>query len=220
MKTRKLQTVSSPSIADTLSARSASTVRPSATGSSSLQEDILSGSSKLELRRYVRSLKKQFTHEELIEQSSMLIRRVQEHPRLRSAETVLLYNSLPDEVYTHALIRQLHAEGKTVLLPVVVSETEMEIRHYTSPSSFKESSYGIFEPVGEAFTDFPSITFALIPGMAFDAARHRLGRGKGYYDRFLPLLTNAYKLGICFPFQSLPSIPIDEYDQLVDEVIC
>ncbi len=56
--------------------------------------------------------------------------------------------------------------------------------------------------------------------MAFDAARHRLGRGKGYYDRFLPLLTNAYKLGICFPFQSLPSIPIDEYDQLVDEVIC
>ena len=198
MKTRKFQTVSSPSIADTLSARSASTVRSSATGSSSLQEEILSGSSKLEFRRYIRSLKKQFTHE----------------------ETVLLYNSLPDEVYTHALIRQLHAEGKTVLLPVVVSETEMEIRHYTSPSSFKESSYGILEPVGEAFTDFPSITFALIPGMAFDAARHRLGRGKGYYDRFLPLLTNAYKLGICFPFQSLPSIPIDEYDQLVDEVIC
>ena len=214
MKTRKFQTVSSPSIADTLSARSASTVRPSSTGSSSLQEKILRGSSKLELRRYIRSLKKQFTHEELIEQSSMLIRRVQEHPRLRSAETVLLYNSL------HALIRQLHAEGKTVLLPVVVSETEMEIRHYTSPSSFKESSYGILEPIGEVFTDFPSITFALIPGMAFDAARHRLGRGKGYYDRFLPLLTNAYKLGICFPFQSLPSIPIDEYDQLVDEVIC
>lgn len=175
--------------------------------------------SKQELRRYVRSLKKQFTNEELVGQSASLVRRVLAHPRLRAAGTVLLYNSLPDEVYTHTLIRRLHAEGKKVLLPVVISDTEMEIRHYTSPASFRESSYGILEPVGEAFTDFPSITFALIPGMAFDAGRHRLGRGKGYYDRFLPLLTNAYKLGICFPFQALPSIPTDEHDQLVDEVI-
>ena len=55
--------------------------------------------------------------------------------------------------------------------------------------------------------------------MAFDKERNRLGRGKGYYDRFLPLLTNAYKVGICFPFQFLQSIPTEETDIKVDECI-
>lgn len=175
---------------------------------------------KTSLRKEVRARKKRFSLEELINESRPLIQRVFNHSRLQSAKTVLLYNSLPDEVYTHDLIRQLHNEGKTVLLPVVISDTEMELRLYRDAESFETSAYGILEPTGEAFTDFSSIEFALIPGMAFDGERNRLGRGKGYYDRFLPLLTNAYKLGICFPFQFLPNIPTEETDMKVDECIC
>lgn len=171
------------------------------------------------LRKEVRVRKKQFTEKELIAQSEPLIKRVLSHPRLQEAKTVLLYNSLADEVYTHDLIQQLHQEGKRVLLPVVMSDTEMELRLYKGQDFFKSSSYGILEPIGEPFTDFSSIEFALIPGMAFDSQKNRLGRGKGYYDRFLPLLINAYKVGICFPFQFLPTIPTDPTDQRVDECI-
>lgn len=174
---------------------------------------------KKSLRKEVRSRKRQFSTEELIEESRPLIQRVLSHPRLQCAKTILLYNSLPDEVYTHDLIKQLHDAGKTILLPVVISDTEMELRLYSSSNSFETSSYGILEPTGEAFTDFSSIEFALIPGMAFDGECNRLGRGKGYYDRFLPLLTNAYKVGICFPFQFLPDIPTEETDIKVDECI-
>ena len=174
---------------------------------------------KKSLRKEVRARKKQFSTEELIKESCPLIQRVLNHPRLQSAKTVLLYNSLPDEVYTHDFIKQLHNEGRTILLPVVISDTEMELRLYRNPNYFETSSYGILEPIGEAFTDFSSIEFALIPGMAFDKERNRLGRGKGYYDRFLPLLTNAYKVGICFPFQFLPNIPTEETDIKVDECI-
>ena len=174
---------------------------------------------KKSLRKEVRSRKGQFSTEELIEESRPLIQRVLSHPRLQCAKTILLYNSLPDEVYTHDLIKQLHDAGKTILLPVVISDTEMELRLYSNSTSFETSSYGILEPTGEAFTDFSSIEFALIPGMAFDGERNRLGRGKGYYDRFLPLLTNAYKVGICFPFQFLPDIPTEETDIKVDECI-
>ena len=174
---------------------------------------------KNSLRKEVRTRKKQFSTEELIKESRPLIQRVLNHPRLQSAKTVFLYNSLPDEVSTHDLIKQLHNEGMTILLPVVISDTEMELRLYRNPNSFETSSYGILEPIGEAFTDFSSIEFALIPGMAFDKERNRLGRGKGYYDRFLPLLTNAYKVGICFPFQFLPNIPTEETDIKVDECI-
>jgi 5-formyltetrahydrofolate cyclo-ligase len=55
--------------------------------------------------------------------------------------------------------------------------------------------------------------------MAFDKANHRLGRGKGYYDRLLPRLKNAYKIGVCFPFQFLDEIPSEAHDVVMDEVI-
>ena len=174
---------------------------------------------KKSLRKEMRMRKKQYSTEELIKESHPLIQRVLDHPHLQNAKTILLYNSLPDEVYTHDLIRQLHNEGKTILLPVVISDTEMELRLYKDSESFETSSYGILEPTGEAFTDFSSIEFALIPGLAFDDECNRLGRGKGYYDRFLPLLKEAYKLGICFPFQHLKNIPAEETDIKVDECI-
>ena len=141
------------------------------------------------------------------------------HPRLQEAKTVLLYNSLADEVYTHDLIQQLRQEGKRVLLPVVMSDTEMELRLYKGQDFFKSSSYGILEPIGEPFTDFSSIEFALIPGMAFDSQKNRLGRGKGYYDRFLRLVPQAYKLGLCFDFQKVASVPTEDTDVRMDEII-
>ena len=75
------------------------------------------------------------------------------------------------------------------------------------------------EPVGEPFTNYHLIDVALIPGVAFDAVGHRLGRGRGYYDRFLSAHTDIYKIGVCFDFQKVPEVPADEQDVPVDEVI-
>ncbi len=82
------------------------------------------------------------------------------------------------------------------------------------------------EPVGEAFTDYEKIDVALVPGMAFDAAGHRLGRGKGYYDRFLSSHLSSLNshpspllIGVCFPFQRVAEVPSEEHDVLMDEVI-
>ncbi|MCR5077368.1 MAG: 5-formyltetrahydrofolate cyclo-ligase [Prevotella sp.] len=174
---------------------------------------------KSSLRKLLRTLKATYSQQELENLSEPIISRLTAHPQLKAARTVLLYNSLPDEVSTHSLIRQLAAEGKSVLLPVVISDTEMELRRYTGQDDLHESAYGILEPTGKPFTAFSEIDFALIPGMAFDAEGNRLGRGKGYYDRFLHLLSRAYKIGICFPFQLLPHIPTDEHDRKVDEVL-
>ena len=55
--------------------------------------------------------------------------------------------------------------------------------------------------------------------MAFDVAGHRLGRGKGYYDRFLARCPNAWLIGICFGFQLLPQVPVEATDVLMNEVI-
>jgi 5,10-methenyltetrahydrofolate synthetase len=81
-----------------------------------------------------------------------------------------------------------------------------------------EGAFHILEPIGEQFADYEKIDVALVPGMAFDAAGHRLGRGKGYYDRFLAAHPHLYKIGVCFPFQHVAEVPVNEYDVCMDEV--
>lgn len=97
----------------------------------------------------------------------------------------MLYCSLPDEVYTMDMIHRLHEEGKEIVLPKVISDCEMELREYDGDADLEVGSFGIMEPCGKLFTDYEDIDVAVIPGMAFDKDGNRLGRGKGYYDRFL-----------------------------------
>lgn len=175
--------------------------------------------SKKELRQLIRQRKRQFSQQELGELSLAVVARLSAHERMAEAQTVMLYCSLADEVDTHALIDTLYGEGKTVLLPVVTGEGEMELRIYHGADSLRRGAFDILEPVGERFTDYESIDLAVIPGMAFDDQGHRLGRGKGYYDRFLVHLPHCYKIGMCFDFQRVGHVPCESTDIAVDEVI-
>lgn len=192
---------------------------------------------KQELRKEIRNRKRQFTQGQLGELSLSVISQLRKHPKVMAAHTLLLYYSLPDEVNTHEWIDELVAEGKRVLLPVVVNDKDMVIREYTSKHDLAEGSFHIMEPVGKLFAeeDYQEIEVAIIPGMSFDDDGHRLGRGKGYYDRFLAKLrgmevdksdtedknlgTEVYKIGVCFGFQKLQEIPFESHDILMNEVI-
>ena len=171
---------------------------------------------KDELRHYVTQQKRQFTSQQLAQLSLPVLDRLR--PLLRQAQVVLAYYSLPDEVNTHVLIDELVEVGKTVLLPKVLDDTTMELRRYTGPQDLCEGAYHIMEPVGAPFADLSEIDIALIPGVAFDAQGHRLGRGKGYYDRFLSL-TNTQTIGVCFDFQKVADVPVDVHDVAVDRVV-
>lgn len=105
-----------------------------------------------------------------------------------------------------------------MLLPVVVND-DLELRIYTGTEDMTTGVYGIKEPTGKLFTDYSSIDFIAIPGVAFDKKGNRLGRGKGYYDRLLPQIPSAYKVGICFPFQMTEEVPVKAFDIRMDEII-
>lgn len=179
---------------------------------------------KDELRRQMRQRKQQYTQQQLEELSLPVLARLR--PRLAEARTILAYYSLPDEVNTHQLIDDLLADGKTVLLPTVIGEGLMEWHVYSSKSELKNGAFGIGESAGELYSGFNKYTspsekqmIALVPGVAFDAVGRRLGRGKGYYDRFLAAHPHIYKIGVCFDFQKVMEVPVDEQDVPVDEVI-
>lgn len=140
-------------------------------------------------------------------------------PRSLPLKTILAYWPLPDEVDIRPLIDQLVAQGVTVVLPKVTGDETMELRRYASRADLEEGAFHIMEPVGDAFEAYDQIGLALVPGMAFDAACHRLGRGKGYYDRFLSAHPDIYKIGVCFPFQRVAEVPSEAHDVIMDEVI-
>lgn len=147
--------------------------------------------------------------------STALLEQIEQHPRFIEATTVLLYHSLPDEVQTHDFVEKWYKQKK-ILLPVVKGEI-LKLCHYTGKSCLKQGAYGIEEPTGEAFTDYKVIELALIPGVSFDKHGNRLGRGKGYYDKLLPLL-QSYNIGICYQFQAREEIPAEPFDRSMNEV--
>lgn len=132
------------------------------------------------------------------------------------AQTLLIYHSMKDEVQTHSFIEKW-SRTKRIVLPVVVGDV-LELRLYTGPDDLAVGSYGIAEPIGEPFTDYAAIGLVVVPGVAFDSKGHRLGRGKGYYDKLLPLIA-APKIGICFPFQLIEEVPAEPFDICMDAVI-
>ena len=174
---------------------------------------------KKELRKEVRLLKKQYSDEQLKELSYSTIRKLLELSYVKEAKTIVLYCSLPDEVYTLDAIHALKDLGKKILLPAVTSETEMELREYNNDDDLRIGYFNILEPCGKPFFNYEEIDVAIIPGMGFDKTGNRLGRGKGYYDRFLSKAKDARKIGICFPFQLFEHIPTDIHDIKMDMVL-
>ncbi len=158
--------------------------------------------------------KSSITHQS---ESANILAALEAHPAFRAANTILLYYSLQDEVDTHEFV-QKWSHKKQILLPVVVGD-DLEIRIYTGPEDLATGTYGIEEPTGELFTDYAVIDFIAVPGVAFDRNGNRLGRGKGYYDRLLPRIPQAYKVGICFTFQIVEEVPAEPFDIRMDEII-
>jgi 5-formyltetrahydrofolate cyclo-ligase len=171
---------------------------------------------KKELRRLIARRKASLPDATLKSLSTDILETLENHPVFRSSNTILLYHSMEDEVYTHAFIEKW-SKQKHILLPVVQGD-ELEIRSYHDSDGLTVGAYGIKEPTGAGFHDYARIDLVVVPGVAFDISGSRLGRGKGYYDKLLPKLT-ARKIGICFPFQLLDEIPAEEFDARVDEVI-
>lgn len=186
---------------------------------------------KISLRKKIRNEKRLHSEAELQELSCNICKRILQHPKVKSARTLLLYWALPDEVRTEELVQTLVNMGKEVLLPRVVSDTEMTIHRFMSVNDLQKGAYGILEPMGEkveievlkdaareAKTNGEDCV-AIVPGMAFDRYGHRLGRGKGYYDRFLRCVAGMYRIGICYPFQMVDCVPTTEHDVMMNEVI-
>ena len=170
---------------------------------------------KIELRAHIKALKKQHTKEQLQEQSEAILGKLEQHSAFIRAERVMLYSALPDEVQTQAFLEKWHLR-KILILPTVVGDDIIPVE-YGKDTTFAVGDFNIMEPQNEPYTgDFDLI---VVPGVAFDRDGNRLGRGRGYYDRFLSQHLDVRRIGICFDFQLVDEVPAEPFDIRMDEVL-
>lgn len=132
-------------------------------------------------------------------------------------ECILAYSAyFPAEI---DLLDILLDNNYKIFLPVV-ADNSMNFYNLKKHADLQKGKFGILEPKKDKLfnPDTPAICF--IPGLAFDKQGNRLGRGLGYYDRFLSQYKNIVKVGICYSFQIYEKIPVEKHDKKMDEVIC
>jgi len=132
----------------------------------------------------------------------------------------MFYISFDGEVVTQDMLKTSQRLGKMILVPVCRKNGVMKPCILEDKMPLARNCYGILEPVRKKFMKIKDLDLVIVPGVAFDKKGRRIGRGKGYYDRFLKKLSpNTTSIGLAFDFQILPSIPATRSDVGVDKVI-
>lgn len=128
----------------------------------------------------------------------------------REATDLYCYVDFKGEVGTRALMQEAWRLGKTVWVPRV-SGMEMEFYEITSLGQLAPGTFGVPEPA-EGVPGSARDGLMIMPGVAFDSRRNRVGYGKGYYDRYLEKHPGLDTIAICFDMQIVEEVPSDPLD--------
>ena len=181
----------------------------------------LRGLAKEELRKRLASLRRALPLPLRQTYSAQMCALLIEHEAFQRAQVVLGYSALRFEIDPAVAIQHAWRLGKTAALPRTLPESRELIPHvYRAGDTLAESGFVIQEPLPDAPTVDPAqVDLVLIPGLGYDTRGQRLGFGQGYYDRLLPRLTAAVRIGLAYELSLLPEVPNAAHDAPVDFVV-
>ncbi|MDD5044086.1 MAG: 5-formyltetrahydrofolate cyclo-ligase [Candidatus Omnitrophica bacterium] len=181
----------------------------------------LTGLTKEQIRVKIISQLRNQKEEERLKRSGKILTKFFRLDRVKKAKLIMFFIALDAEVSTDRMIKKALKMGKKIAVPVCATKScKISPCRLGLNEKLKRGPYGIYEPVAREFLPLSRLDVVVVPGIAFDAQGNRLGRGKGYYDRFLKRLPpKTYRIGLAFDFQILPSIPLSRHDCNVDRVL-
>jgi 5-formyltetrahydrofolate cyclo-ligase len=136
----------------------------------------------------------------------------------RNAKIVHSYLPMGSEVNVFPLLAELLNSGITVISPKTLPKRQLQNLVLHSVAGIEQGMWGTIHPAGGEKYPGP-IDLFIVPGLAFDNERYRLGYGAGYYDNHLVHHPDAYKVAVAYPFQLIEKVPVEEHDIRLDEVI-
>lgn len=179
---------------------------------------------KRSLRDQLRCQLQDIAPEEVRRHSRLAVDRLMSTEAFATAETLMLYMPIACEVDLTALMLRCFQESRTICVPRVDWDHHrmwpVQI-HRFDDKSFQMDRYGLRMPDPSDPPAPPeAIDLAVIPGLGFDVRGYRLGRGGGYYDRFLSLPAfGGRKMGLCFDQQIIDRVPVAEHDVRMDLIV-
>lgn len=165
---------------------------------------------KRDIRKGVLKKRNELSEWEWDEKSHRIYEKVVNHPFFLEADTVYCYVDYNREVGTRNIIETAWKMQKKVAVPKI-DENEMNFYYIHSFLELHDGYRGILEPKNAMKANDESM-LVIMPGVAFDKEKNRLGYGKGFYDRFLQKHTNCHTLALGFEMQLIDSVPAGEYD--------
>jgi 5-formyltetrahydrofolate cyclo-ligase len=160
--------------------------------------------------------------EEDRKQKSRLIKdKLLKQREFKKAKRVMFYIAMQGEVDTQEMIETAKRLGKIIAVPVCVkNRISLRPAILNSQAHLRKGPYGVSEPVTSRFIGLKDLDLVITPGVAFDKKGNRLGRGKGYYDRFLSRIPkDTPSIGLAFGLQILPIVPTAPHDVSVKKVL-
>lgn len=174
---------------------------------------------KKSIRSEILARRRSLAAETCLHRSLLVQQRLMETPEFRKSTAVALYSPVRNEVFTELVFQKALAMGKLVAYPRV-NGAEIEFIQVVEDSELVPGAFGVLEPKGARTVSVTSLDMIITPGVAFDRSGHRLGYGKGFYDRILHGIRKPGVLaGLCFELQLVDKLPAEEHDVRMDMVI-
>ena len=181
------------------------------------------------LRQHMRQLRDQLSEEDVSLKSRKIFEKIINHTFYEKAEFIFSYMSFRNEVDTSGFHKKALKDGKTLLLPRVLSRDRMEFYKISDSIHLKKNSMGIMEPddscelyihENQSCDRNKANALMLLPGLAYDHTFGRLGYGGGYYDRYLEKnACGIIRCGVGFECQLIDKIPQMPYDICMDVIV-
>ncbi len=169
------------------------------------------------LRKKMRKRRKSLSEDAKNELSGKIFKALAGLSEYKSSKSVCVYTDSFGEVRTDLIIEDLRRLGKEILFPITDIKTHT-LSLCRDCGEFISGAYGISEPKEKVCVDFSAPDLIIVPGLAFDLKKNRLGFGAGYYDRLLEK-SKAVKIGICYDFQLVEEINAELHDIKMDIVL-
>jgi 5-formyltetrahydrofolate cyclo-ligase len=180
---------------------------------------------KREMRRVMKDLLKRIAPTDLAERSAQIAARLAGTRAWDGADTVLCFLSMAHEVVTAPILEAARAQGRRIAVPRIEGDDIVFRVMPSGAGALPQDRLGIPEPdPAWPALDLSTAGRVLVaaPGLAFDRQGNRLGRGKGYYDRFLARAraqkADVVVVGVSFSQQLVPAVPHSDADQPLDGV--